>query len=145
MGKSRYFLGMAETEWPCPRGSMFVISYKKQVFLGANQKIFPSSWESSSEIYEDAGHYQRLIEKLIYLTVTRSYISYVIDLSQFMHELNIVHWQGTLHVLTYIKGTLCKGLIYKKNGHREVEAYSYSSYAGDKGDKKSTLGTLPLH
>ena len=45
-----------------------------------------------------------------------------------------------MHVLTYIKGILCKGLVYKKRGHLVVKAYSNSSYAGDKGDKKSISG-----
>ena len=52
----------------------------------------------------------------------------------------MVHWKGTLHVLVYIKGTLGKGLIYQKHGHLKIEAYSDSSYAGNKGDGKSTLG-----
>ena len=43
-----------------------------------------------------------MIGKLIYLTITRSNISYVVGLlSQFMHEPRMVHWQWALRVLAY--------------------------------------------
>ena len=43
-------------------------------------------------------------------------------------------------VLTYIKGTLWKGLAYQKHEHLNIEAYLDSSYVGNKGDRKSTFG-----
>ena len=55
-----------------------------------------------------------------------------------MHEPRMVHWKATLHVLTYIKGTPEKDLIYQKHEHIKIEVYSDSSYARDKEDRKST-------
>ena len=43
-------------------------------------------------------------------------------------------------MLSYIKKAPGKGLVYKKNDHLHIEAYSDSSYAGDRGDRKSTSG-----
>ena len=59
----------------------------------------------------DAYRYRRLLGKLIYLTITCPDISYVVSvLSQFMHEPRMVHWEGALRVLAYIKRALAKGL-----------------------------------
>ena len=78
----------------------------------------PSFWDSSSEILEEADRYRRLIGKLIYLTVTRPDISFAVGLlGQFMHDPRLVHLQGALCVLVYIKSTPGKGLIYRRHGH----------------------------
>ena len=52
----------------------------------------------------------------------------------------MVHWHGALRVLAYIKGALGKCLVYRKNNHLKIEAYSDSGYARDRGDRKSTSG-----
>ena len=57
-----------------------------------------------------------------------------------MSELRLVHWNGALRVLAYIKGSPGKGLIYSKHGHLNIHAYSHSSYANDKADRRSTSG-----
>ena len=57
-----------------------------------------------------------------------------------MHEPHMVHWEGALRVLAYIKRVLGKGLIYQRHDHLRIEAYSDAGYAGDKGDRKSTIG-----
>ena len=52
----------------------------------------------------DANHYRCLLGKLIYLIVTCPNITYAISvLSQFMYETCMVHWEGALRVLAYIK------------------------------------------
>ena len=57
-----------------------------------------------------------------------------------MHEPRMVHWEGALRVLAYIKRAPGKGLIYQRHDHIRIEAYSDAGYAGDKGDQKSTTG-----
>ena len=50
--------------------------------------------------------YQRLIGKLIYLTITRPDISYTVHvLSQFMHQPTDIHYQAALRVLRYLSGS----------------------------------------
>jgi len=52
------------------------------------------------------------VGNLIYLTITRHDITYVIDLvRQFMQKPREVHWKTTLRVLTYIKKSPGKGLL----------------------------------
>ena len=81
--------------------------------------------------------------KLIYLTITRPDITYVVGLvSQFMHKPMEVHWKAALRILTYIKGSPEKALLYKKNEHLRIEAFSYSSYVGDRRDRSPLLSIV---
>ena len=101
----------------------------------------PKFLDTDSPMIADPNRYRRLLGKLIYLTVTRPDITYVVSvLSQFMHEPRMVHWEGALRVLAYIKRAPGKGIIYRRHDHLHIEAYSDAGYAGDKGDQKSTTG-----
>ena len=63
----------------------------------------------------DVNYYWRLLGKLIYLTVTHPDITYAVSvLSRFMHEPHMVHWEGALLVLVYIKRAHGRGLIYRR-------------------------------
>ena len=76
--------------------------------------------------------------KLVYLTITCPNITYSVGLlSQFMHSPKEIHWQATLCVLTYLKHASSCGLLYLQHGHLCVEAYFDSSYARNRGDRKS--------
>ena len=87
----------------------------------------------------NVNRYRRLLGKLIYLTVTHPDITYAISvLSQFMHEPHMVHWEGALLVLVYIKRARGRGLIYRRHDHLHIKAYSDAGYARNKGDRKST-------
>jgi hypothetical protein len=58
---------------------------------------------------EDINQFQRLIEKIIYLTVTRLYISFSIgQISKFMHTPRTVHIDDIDKMLRFLKGTLGK-------------------------------------
>jgi len=88
---------------------------------------------------DDHGQYRRLVEKLIYLTVTRPDIIFIVGvLSRFMHQPREVHWTATLRSLAYVKSSPVKGLLYKKHGHIRIFGYSDSGNACDKRDRKST-------
>ena len=79
--------------------------------------------------------------KLIYLIVTRLDITYTVGLlSQFMLAPQENHWQAALRVLAYLKHAPGHGLLYLQHGHLRVEAYSDSSNASDRGDRKSIYG-----
>ena len=73
----------------------------------------PKFWDTNSPMMVDANRYRRLLGKLIYLTVTHLDITYHVSvLSQFIHEPLMVHWEGALRVLAYIKRAPGIGLIY---------------------------------
>ena len=94
---------------------------------------------------DNLGRYKRLIGKLIYLTVTKPNITFAVEvLNRFMHQPRETHWLAAMRVLAYIKSCPRKGLVYRKCGHVRISGYSDSCYAGDRGDKKSTLGIAHL-
>jgi len=96
-------------------------------------------WFDDSHTLEDPGRYRRLVGKLIYLTVTRPDITFVVEvLSRFMHQPKETHWLAVMRVLTYIKSYPGKRLMYKKHGRVHISRYSDSGYARDREDKKST-------
>jgi hypothetical protein len=51
---------------------------------------------------------------------------------------------AVIRILRYLKGTSSKGVFYRKNGHLELQAYTDADWAGDRDDRKSTLGYFTL-
>ena len=77
-------------------------------------KVNVDLWFDDSHILGDQGRYKRLIEKLIYLIVTKADITFAVGvLSRFMHQSREVHWIAILKILTYVKSSPEKGLLYK--------------------------------
>jgi hypothetical protein len=65
-----------------------------------NKKLYLEDGEP----LKDAGQYQRLVSKLIYLTVTRSDITFVVSLiSQFMHAPRTTHLEAVDRIIRYLK------------------------------------------
>ena len=63
----------------------------------------------------DRGRFQRLVGKLIYLSHTRPDIGFEVSyISQFMHAPLEEHMAAANQVLRYLKGTLGRGLFFKK-------------------------------
>ncbi|KAL0405896.1 UNVERIFIED_CONTAM: Retrovirus-related Pol polyprotein from transposon RE2 [Sesamum latifolium] len=101
----------------------------------------PDFWNDDGKYLKDKTKYRRLVDKLIYLTVTRPDISFAIGLvSQFMDKPRSVHWEAALRILKYIKASPDKGLLFKRHRHVKIEAYSDADYAWSKDDRKSTFG-----
>jgi hypothetical protein len=89
---------------------------------------------------EDVNHFQRLVGKLIYLTVTRPDISYSISqISKFMHSHRTCHVDAIDRILRYLKGTPEKRIWFKNNDSNEICGYSDADWAGS-FDRKSTTG-----
>ncbi|KAL0363865.1 UNVERIFIED_CONTAM: Retrovirus-related Pol polyprotein from transposon RE2 [Sesamum angustifolium] len=66
----------------------------------------PDFLNDDGNYLEDKTKYRRLVGKLIYLTVTRPDISFVVGLvSQFMDKPRSVHWEAALRILKYIKSS----------------------------------------
>ena len=60
----------------------------------------------------DPGPYQRLVGRLLYLTVTRADISFAIqNLSQFMHSPKQSHVEAATRVVKYIKQSPRMGIL----------------------------------
>jgi hypothetical protein len=80
------------------------------------------------------------VGKLIYLTVTRSDISYSISqISKFMHSPRTSHLYAIDRILRYLKSTAGMGIHFKNNNSNEIYGYSDADWA-ESFDRKSTIG-----
>nr|XP_048319473.1 secreted RxLR effector protein 161-like [Ziziphus jujuba var. spinosa] len=105
--------------------------------MDPNKKMKTS--EESAPV--DKGRYQRLVEKLIYLSHTRPEIAFSISVvSQHMNNSTEDHLQAVYRILRYLKMTPGHGLLFKKCENREIEIYTDASWTGELIDKKSTTG-----
>ena len=50
------------------------------------------------------------------------------------------HLDAIKKILTYVKGTINFGILYKKIGDYQVKGYCNADYAGDCGTRRSTKG-----
>ncbi|VVA41526.1 PREDICTED: Retrovirus-related Pol poly from transposon, partial [Prunus dulcis] len=113
LGDLKYFLGIEVSR--SKRG--ISISQRKYTLeflkdggiLGAKPVNFPMEknikLSDTGELVRDPSQYRRLVGRLIYLTITRSDITYSVHvLSRFMHTPRRPHMEAALHVLLYLKG-----------------------------------------
>ena len=85
--------------------------------------------------------YRRLVDNLVYLTVTRSDISYVVhQVSQYLSAPRSTHYAAVLRIFQYLKGTLFHDLFYSTQSPLVLRAFSDADWAGDLTDHKSTTG-----
>ncbi|XP_061369054.1 uncharacterized mitochondrial protein AtMg00810-like [Gastrolobium bilobum] len=84
---------------------------------------------------------QRLVEKLIYLTITRPNISYIVSyISQFLHAPTNGHMNLVDRLLRYLKESPGKGIWMKKNHNTNIVAYADAHWAGNPIDRRSISG-----
>ncbi|KAK1408895.1 hypothetical protein QVD17_41029 [Tagetes erecta] len=89
--------------------------------------------------------YQRLVGKLIYLAHTRPDIAYAVGVvSQFMHNPQEDHMEAVMRIIRYLKGTIGRGIVFKKNSHLDAEVYTDADWGGNPNDKRSTAGYFTL-
>ena len=89
--------------------------------------------------------YQQLIGKLIYLTLTRPDITFVVHLlSQFMHHPSTNHMQGVKRVLMYLMSNPSQGILLATSSSAALTAYSESDWASYPYTRRSTTGICIL-
>lgn len=99
------------------------------------------NFDTASTHLHDFSDYQRLVGKLIYLTITRPDITYAVSLvSQFMHFPTSFHLGNIKCILRYLKGSIGRGIVLAKNGHTRITGYSDFDWAGNALDQKLTTG-----
>ncbi|XP_058092112.1 uncharacterized mitochondrial protein AtMg00810-like [Magnolia sinica] len=103
------------------------------------------------DLLPDPGLYRRLVDRLIYLTITRPDIVYAVNtLSQFIHTPRVPHMTAATRVLRYIKGCLGQGIFFPLSNSTHVTAYTNSDWASYPTTRCSTtgyfiqLGTSPI-
>lgn len=85
--------------------------------------------------------YQRLLGKLIYLTITRPDISFTVHtLSQYMNAPTNVHLQAAKRLLRYLAGSPSQGILLASSSAARLTAYCDSDWASCLATRKSTTG-----
>nr|GEY51307.1 putative RNA-directed DNA polymerase [Tanacetum cinerariifolium] len=89
--------------------------------------------------------YQRMVRKLIYLSHTRPNIAYDVGVvCQYMHQPQVDHMHAVLRIVRYLMGTISHGVLFKTNGHLNIQIFTDADWAGDKGNRRSTSGYFSL-
>ena len=150
LGTLRYFLGIEIDRTPAG----FFISQAKYTldllkeYGMINAKPLKLPMDSHLKLTQDKGDllsdpspYQRLVGKLIYLTITRPDVSFTVQLlSQFMHQPTTVHMQAGKRLLRYLCGSPRQGLLLASSSAAELTAFCDSDWAGCPITRKSTTG-----
>ncbi|KAG6521936.1 hypothetical protein ZIOFF_019070 [Zingiber officinale] len=124
----KYFLGIEVTRskegiYVCQR--KYVLDLLKETGkLGSrlastpievNHDLTSSSGEDLTSL--EKGTYQRLVGKLLYLSMTRPDITYAVSVvSQYMHAPKTIHMKAVDRILRYLKSCPGKGLLFKGGG-----------------------------
>ena len=115
IGDLKYFLGLEISKSPrgihlCQRKytlqllteTGFAASKPQSVPMDPNSQLN----ETDGDPLEDASQYRRLIGRLMYLTISRPNISFVVNrLSQFMSKPRTPHLHAIYHLLQYLKSS----------------------------------------
>ncbi|CAL8161902.1 unnamed protein product [Prunus armeniaca] len=150
LGDLKYFLGIEVSR---SKREIFISQQKytldilKDVgLLGACPYDFPMEQKlkltpTDGDLLHDLAHYRRLVGQLIYLTVARSDIVYLVHiLSQFMHRPRKPHLEAVLRVLRYLKGSPDQGLLFPSKNNLKLTAFCDSDWASCPTMRRSTIG-----
>ncbi|XP_070005358.1 uncharacterized mitochondrial protein AtMg00810-like [Nicotiana sylvestris] len=92
-------------------------------------KQIPNVRSTVEKELEDKGGYQRLVGRLLYLTMTRSNIAFVVQgLRQYMHAPKISHMEAAQRVVRYIKTAPRLKLLMPAKASKSLSAYCNSDW-----------------
>nr|XP_028948046.1 uncharacterized protein LOC114820888 [Malus domestica] len=90
------------------------------------------------EAMHDVTYYQRLVGKLIYLTITRPDITYAVSLaSQFMHSPTVDHLNIVKRILRYLNGSIGQGITMHNNQSTVISGYTDADWT-------NSIAILPI-
>jgi len=116
LGELRYFLGieviqspkgiwLLQRQYALNKLSEYGMTGCKPISIPLEQNVKLSADEG--DLVKDTTMYRRIVGNLIYMTITRPYLSYAIGVvSQFMQTPRKPHFDAVRHILKYIKHTL---------------------------------------
>jgi hypothetical protein len=96
---------------------------------------------TKEEPIHDPQQYQRLVGRLIYLTITQPDIPFVVNVLRcFMQTLRQPHMAAALKVLRYLKRNPGHRLLMSSSSNRILTAYYDSDWAACQETRKSIIG-----
>ncbi|WZY94100.1 hypothetical protein YC2023_066429 [Brassica napus] len=109
--------------------------------LEEGYKVLHEGEVEEKQLFEDPKLYRKMVGKLIYLTITRPDICFAVNqVSQHMQAPKVHHWKMVDRILRYLSGTAGQGVWMGCNGSTEVVGYCDADWAGDRVDRRSTIG-----
>nr|XP_016473779.1 PREDICTED: uncharacterized mitochondrial protein AtMg00810-like [Nicotiana tabacum] len=97
--------------------------------------------DTDDPLLEDICSYQKLVGKLIYITITRPDICFTFQvLSQFMKQPKRSHWEAALRVVRYIKGCPGLGVFLSQTSATHLTVYCDSDWATCPNTRRSVTG-----
>jgi Reverse transcriptase (RNA-dependent DNA polymerase) len=143
----RYFLGIEMARG----GEGIVLSQRKYVLdllgetgmLGCKPTTSPidvkAKMSADAREHVDCERYQRLVGRLIYLSHARFDILFVVSVvSHYMHDPRKDHMDAIFYILRYLKSAPGNDLIFRNNGHINIEGYCDSDWASCQDHRRST-------
>ncbi|XP_047309609.1 uncharacterized mitochondrial protein AtMg00810-like [Impatiens glandulifera] len=89
--------------------------------------------------------YHALVGSLVYLTLTRSDITYVVGVvSRYIQEPSKPHIEEANKILRYINTSPDNGLLYEKDAKFVLQGFADVDFAEDRDDRSSTSGFVFL-
>ncbi|KAF5451884.1 hypothetical protein F2P56_026944 [Juglans regia] len=113
-------------------------------YLGAQPSNFPIEvnlklTDDQGDLLHDPERYRRLVGQLIYLTITRSDITYSINiLSQFIYAPRKPHWDSALRIIKYLNRSPGLGLLFSASNSFNLKAYCDANWANCPMTRRST-------
>ena len=96
---------------------------------------------AGGELLSDSSVYYRLIGRLMYLTISRPDITYVVTkLSQYMSQPWVLHLNALHHLLRYLKSSLGQGLLFSSSSQLKLMAYADADWGNCPDTRRSVTG-----
>jgi hypothetical protein len=150
LGSLRFFLGL-EVARSAARISLCQKKFALDILsdtghLAAKPSYFPMDSNAKfsaldGELLDDPKSYRRLIGRLLYLTLTRPDLTYVVHtLSQFMQSPWKPHLDAVYLILRYIKAAPGQALFFPASSSCHLKAFCDSDWAGCPDTRRSVSG-----
>ncbi|CAL8099297.1 unnamed protein product [Prunus armeniaca] len=159
-GNLKYFLGIEVSRSRrgiCLNQQQYALDIiKDEGLLGAKPAPFPMEENlklnnTDGNLLNNPASYRRLIGRLIYLTVTRPYILFSVNiLRQFMHQPRQPHMKAAIRLVHYLKGSPGQCILLSSHNELKLQAFYDSDWASCPMTRRSTtgycvfLGTSPI-
>ncbi|XP_055803494.1 uncharacterized mitochondrial protein AtMg00810-like [Solanum dulcamara] len=163
LGDLRYFLGiefarnnngilMHQRKYCLELISDMGLSSSKPVGapIELNQKLttvefhlhFPPT-DEKDKLLDDPSKYQRLVGRLLYLTITRPDIAFAVQLlSQFMHSPKTSHMDAAMRVVRYVKQSAGLETLMAADSVNKLTAYYDADWASCPNNRNSITGYM---